>query len=132
MNLDKKKILHLIEYNNRNKQQILMESFIDIDELLKYNHRFNEQTLLFNDITLLTELSNKEVIDLIDNNSFDVNKISEFKNALNLGSKGEFLSDYTEDDYGKMRTYKVKGYDVGFAIKEDGDIVSIFNNSGFQ
>jgi hypothetical protein len=128
LKVDKEKAIRLMNFKNSHQQ--LFESFVDKSEMKKYEHRFNEHTLLQSDFETLNEAINQEVVDLIQNDSFDINNYSEFKKALNSGDKGEFLSDYTEDDYGKMTTYKVSGYNAGFAIKPDGDIVSLYNNSG--
>lgn len=73
-----------------------------------------------------------EVIQMIRNNEFDIDNNEEFSKALYKGDKSAFLTQYTASDFANMTTYKVKGLDIGYAIKSDGDIVSVFNNSGVK
>jgi len=125
------KILSEYDYNLKNTQKRLFESFVTISEINRYSHRLSESLSMELDATNLTESGDQQnVLDLIGSNQYDVNNNIEFKNSLKYGNRGEFLSDYTEDEYGQMKTYKLKGYNIGFAIKLDGDIVSLHNNSG--
>ncbi len=124
----KKEIFNKILYSNLNNKKKLVESFLRGEEFNNYKRRLNQESFLIND-NILSE-NNQDVIELINNNQFEVNNINEFKKSLSSGDRGEFLNDYTEDEYGQMKTYKIKGYNVGFAIKSDGDIVSVHNNSG--
>lgn len=121
------------DYDIKNTQRKLYESYINPREINRYSHRFSEMKSL--DDNLLNEsdnLDNVSLIGLIENNEFEINNYAEFIKSLKSGDRGEFLTDYDGSEYGKMRTYKVKGYNVGFAIKSDGDIVSVHNNSGIK
>jgi hypothetical protein len=65
--------------------------------------------------------------------SFKKSNPSEFKTAIaETENRGAFLGGYSEDDYKKMNTYLSTDGKTGFAIKEDGDLVSVFNNGGVK
>ena len=59
----------------------------------------------------------------------DMNIVKRFVNSLYSGKRSGFLSYYTEDELKEMNLFLVKGHDAGFAVKTDGDIVSVHNNS---
>ncbi len=132
--MDKKQVeryYQLIEYANRNNKKILLEEFIKGSEMDSYARRFYQNESMFDDVNSLVEgVDSSIVVDLINNDEFVVNDVAEFKKSLHSSSRGEFLSDYSDEDYSKMKTYQVKGYNAGFAIKSDGDIVSVHNNTG--
>jgi hypothetical protein len=53
--------------------------------------------------------------------------VSHFMNSLRKSKKPEYLSDFSEKDFGNMRVFKLPNYDIGFAL--DGDeIVAVHNN----
>lgn len=85
------------------------------------------------DVTAEDTPEQQEIINKINNNDFEVNDVDNFLDSLHKSQYKEFLTDYQkqqlEDDY---TTYKVSGYDAGFAIKSDGDIVSVHNNTGIK
>lgn len=97
--------------------------------------RINEMSFVFlnslDSSDFLFENDNREkLIKRILNGDFEVDNHRNFLNSMNQSQRKEMLSDYTVDDFKEMTTYKVNGYNVGFAIKDDGDIVSVHNNSG--
>lgn len=116
-------------YKKLNNQNILTEQFINSNEQTRYEQRLFESYFITNDTLNEGSLDNQDILARINNNEFDVNS-SEFANSLNSGNKTEFLTPYTPNELGKMKTFKVKGFNAGFAIKSDGDIVSVHNNSG--
>ena len=71
-----------------------------------------------------------KVIQLIQNNQFEIGNNQAFFNASQKSGRKEMLSNYSPQEYKDMKTFLLKGYDIGYAIKPDGDIVSVFNNSG--
>jgi hypothetical protein len=130
--LNKFKLLSKYDYDLKSTQQKLIESFIDKKQIDRYSQRMSEMISIFEtENNLIESEDNQIVLDLIKNLKFDKNS-PEFNKALKSGNRGEFLSDYSLDDYGKMDTYKLKNYNIGFAIKSDGDIVSVLNNSGIK
>jgi hypothetical protein len=52
-----------------------------------------------------------------------------FCTALATSKHREFLHPFTYDDFVKFRLFKIHGLNAGFAIKPDGDLVSVHNNS---
>lgn len=75
----------------------------------------------------------EQVVALIQNNQFEVNNYERFLNSLFKGKNKAFLSNYSAEDLQKeFKTFQLKGYDIGYAIKNDGDITSVFNNSNVR
>lgn len=102
----------------------------------QFKHLMREASLLSLsglDVTAEDTPEQQEIINKINNNDFEVNDVDNFLDSLHKSQYKEFLTDYQkqqlEDDY---TTYKVNGYDAGFAIKSDGDIVSVHNNTGIK
>ena len=122
------KNMFLTEYINNGN----FESFLRENRIREYSFRYND--LLF--ITEDNDEKEKEtdernkVLKLIDKNDFVINDAEDFKKALLKGKRTSFLTDYDFDEYrNSFKTFKLRGYDIGYAIKNDGDIVSVFNNS---
>lgn len=137
MKKDLKRFMELTSYNYdlMSTKKKLMEEFIKPIELSRYSHRLSEMNSLIESDTIEeggNMMNHGVVVNLIRNKNFDVNDYSSFGVSLKSGNRGEFLTDYTLDEYGKMTTFKVKGFNIGFAIKSDGDIVSVHNNSGIS
>ena len=74
----------------------------------------------------------EKVIRLIQNNQFVVNNPKDFFDAAKKSRRKAMLTDYSPQEYKNMKTFLLKGYDIGYAIKNDGDIVSVFNNSSVR
>lgn len=73
--------------------------------------------------------SRQAVVDAINSNNFD-ERAESFFESYRTNKHAEYLSAYSLADFRQMKTYKVNGYDAGFAIKSGGDIVSVHNNTG--
>tara|TARA_Y100000034_G_scaffold81684_1_gene97912 strand:+ start:185 stop:931 length:747 start_codon:yes stop_codon:yes gene_type:complete len=58
--------------------------------------------------------------------------VKRFYVSLNSGKRSGFLTYYTDEELRDMHLYLVKGHNAGFAIKTDGDIVSVHNNSSLK
>ena len=54
----------------------------------------------------------------------------EFYSSVSSNPRVEFLTLYSINDLMGMSLYKLPGYKIGFAIKSDGDIVSVHNSEG--
>ena len=75
----------------------------------------------------------KKVIELIKNNRFDVNNYELFIKSYKCGKLATFLTNYTKDELIKegIKTFKVHGYNIGFALKPIAsgmEIVALHNN----
>lgn len=72
-----------------------------------------------------------EVLELIKNGEFDNDPV-EFKKSLSKSKHAEMLTSYAVNDLKKMKLFKVKGFNIGFALKKkDGkfnEIVAVHNN----
>jgi hypothetical protein len=65
----------------------------------------------------------------IHTNEWDNNPEKFFK-SFTSSDKSEYFSPYTLNEIKYFDLYKLKGYDIGFALKKDGDIILVHNNSG--
>lgn len=71
-----------------------------------------------------------EVLELLESADLTATP-QEFLDSINKSKHKEMLSDYSIDELSKMDLYKVPGYNIGYALKNDGDgvdIVSVHNN----
>lgn len=59
----------------------------------------------------------------------DLGIVQKFVKSLYSGKRSGFLSYYDEKEFEAMDLFLVKDQSAGFAIKQDGDIVSVHNNS---
>jgi hypothetical protein len=118
-------------YNRRNSDKFLMECFIDEKTQDRYYQRMFEMDSL-DESSLIEDGDSHEILQMIDNNEFEVNNNSSFLKSLKSGKRIEYLIPYTLEHLNQMTTYKLKGYDAGFAVKADGDIVSVHNNTGIS
>jgi hypothetical protein len=74
-----------------------------------------------------------EVISRIANNTWEVDtpELAEsFLASINTSTRIEFITPYTAEELANFRLFKVDGMNIGFAIKEDGDIILVHNNEG--
>ncbi len=57
----------------------------------------------------------------------------EFESAINKSKAGKYgaaVYVYSPEEYAKMKLFQTPDGNSGFAIKEDGDIVSVFSSGG--
>jgi len=99
----------------------LIETYSDVYEELSEDNELDERYI---------------VIQKIKNNDFIHNPKS-FLNSIRKTYRAEMLTDYSLEDLEDMMTFKLDGYDIGYALKKDDDgdyseIVSVFNNSGIK
>lgn len=114
-------------------KNILNEIYIS-ENKKKYTVRLASLSLCENILNEDIDPRTQQIISLIDNNRFEVNNYESFLNSLNSGKRGGFLSKYDIKELidSGIKTYKLKNYNIGFAIKPDGDIISVHNNSGIK
>lgn len=75
----------------------------------------------------------QEIVDKINNDEFDKDDFKGFIESMGKSDRLQYLTEYTEQQLQEhFHTYKVQGFDVGFAIKDDGTITSVHNNSGIK
>jgi hypothetical protein len=95
---------------------------------------------MFNTILVLNNFSINEnfgdskkrtdVINLINNNEFETTP-DEFRKSLLMSKHKEMLSNYTVQELSQMKLFKLKNYNIGYALKQQKngiDIVAVHNN----
>ena len=105
-----------------------------INELKEYNEYKNKMalhTIMESFFSLDEGKADPKVLELIQNDEFDTNP-AEFKKSLSKSKHQEMLTDYDAKELKKMKLFKLKGYNIGFALKKkDGkhqEIVAVHNN----
>lgn len=105
-----------------------------INELKEYNERRNKMALhmIMEGFFSLNEgKEDSEVLELIKNGEFESNAV-EFKNSLSKSKHQKMLTDYSIPQLKKMKLFKLKGYNIGFALKKkDGkfqELVAVHKN----
>lgn len=128
-------IKQLSEYVKRLAHQTLMEEFISPLRLKEYTRRHWQHQHL-TESGFLTEDSNGQtpgsdsLISLIKTDQWEEPNPENFLRSLTSGKRSEMLTPYSVGELSKMHLFKVRDYNAGFAIKPDGDIVAVHNNTG--
>ena len=110
---------------------------INTDSIIKkledsINSEVYEKRLL-NDLLMIDVVkdnvneSKDSIINLIKDGQF-INDTNKFYKSFNKSDKISFLTPYKIEDLKEFNCYKLKGYNIGFAIKPDGDIILVHNN----
>jgi hypothetical protein len=112
--------------------KIIKESFQRPFKLKQTNHiRLDE--ILFNEDKVNPDVVSKDVLNKIESNLFEKPNPNSFAQALSKSKHQEMLTDYSPEELTQMKLFKLKGYDIGYALKKykDGtfsEIVAVFNN----
>lgn len=129
-------------YKRLAAQNILGEGLVEPDNFPKqkpgggdpdtYSRLACDQGLMANVVMSLQEGDdNESILSMINNDEWEEQNPESFKQSLESGKRSEYLTYYTVEELSKMRLFKLKGHNVGYAIKDnEGDIVSVHNNSG--
>ena len=102
----------------------------------EYQRLFMNQLLMLDVVAESGEIikENKdEAISRITNNNWEVDTpelVESFLASINTSTRVEFMTPYTADELSNFRLFKVDGMNIGFAIKEYGDITLVHNNEG--
>jgi hypothetical protein len=128
-------------------KNLLNEEIGKIKKMMGISHKpinlpYHEHLIeIYSDIpTEITEISEVDdryiVINKIKHNDF-IHSPKLFLKSIRKSSRGEMLTEYSLEELEDMLTFKLDGYDIGYALKKgDGDeyneIVSVFNNSGIK
>jgi len=106
------------------------------NEIKKYQIRLSNN-LRLEQIFILSEQIEDDrsiPIKLIQDDQWENHNPKEFKIALEKSKHPGMLTNYSVGEFDKMKLFKLKGYDIGFALKnfngKDQEIVAVFNNSG--
>ena len=127
-------------YKRLAAQNILAESVVEKEELPlqepgegsaeRYSTLAAEHDMMANVFAIGEGDDNGSVLEMIRSDEWEEKDAKRFLDSLNAGKRGGFLTPYSESDLAKMNLFKLKDHNLGFAIKDDGDIVSVHNNSG--
>jgi hypothetical protein len=84
--------------------------------------------LLMQDVVAEEVMESKdEVIEKLMRGSLETTP-EEFLASVKASSRVEFMTPYTEEELSTINLFKVEGFNIGFAVKEDGDIILVHNN----
>jgi len=130
------------QYQRLAAQQLLAESLVEPDDRLEleqgggsaseYAERFADHELM-KGIALLEEgEDDPSALELIASDAWEEQNPQRFVESLTASKRGAFLTPYTPEELSSMKLFKLNGYNIGFAIKSDGDIVSVHNNAGVR
>jgi len=102
-----------------------------IDEALKNTYeRIYVNYLLMLDVvddTTNESLVVDDVVGAFNTNDFD-NDTQKFYDSFNNSKRLTYLHPYSIGELKSIKTFKLRGYDIGFAIKKNGDIILVHNN----
>ena len=128
-------------------KNLLNEEIGKIKKMMGISHRpintsYHEHLIeiysdVYNEIAEEDEIDDKDIVlKKIKNNDF-IDNPKLFLDSIKKSSRGEMLTEYSLEDLEDMLTFKLDGYDIGYALKkgyddEYNEIVSVFNNSGIK
>lgn len=104
---------------------------VDMPYRMFYHNHLIENVF---DDEIVESSENDEVLNIINKNALENVSAKEFYGSLYGGSKHpEMLTKYSASELGKMKLFKVPGYNIGYALKKwkDGkysEIVAVHNN----
>lgn len=98
----------------------------------EYAERFLDQELM-KGLTLLEEGDDDpSAIDLISKDIWEEGDPHRFAESLYSSKRESMLTPYDLGEFASMKLFKLKNYNIGFALKSDGDIVAVHNNAGVR
>ena len=120
--------------------QFVNERFIDYDveyaqpevEMIsgiseRYEKRYLDM-LLMEDVVKEDTYENKnDIIEKISNGNWETNA-DEFLDSVNSSKRVEFLTPYSVEELSTFKLFKLEGYNIGFALKDEDDIILVHNN----
>lgn len=123
-------------------QKTLAEALIEPDDRLdfeqgggsavEYSERFADQELMKGVAMLEEGNETSGVLELIDADAWEEGDPHRFAESLYSSQRGEFLTPYSLSEFSSMNLYKLKSHNMGFAIKNDGDVIAVHNNAGIR
>lgn len=133
MILDFKKYIH--------KNLLQNEAFYNDTNISFNKYKFDHYKNLYREYLLSQDVfdytlneNTSEILFLLENNiweSDDKLLPNKFMNSLNKSKYIDYLSEYTLYELKDIKLFKLKGYDIGFGIK-NGDILLVHNNSNIK
>lgn len=96
---------------------------------LKYLRRHYDDLLMEDVVAEDVRESKDEVLQALTRGSLETTP-EEFLASVKASTRVEYMTPYTVDDLAAFNLFKVEGFNIGFAVKEDGDIILVHNNAG--
>lgn len=94
----------------------------------KYNKMYLDYLLMMDVVDdSSNESSRNDVIVAIQRNDFEDDP-QKFFDSYNKSTRVQFFTPYKINDLKQFRLCKLRGYNIGFAIKSNGDIILVHNN----
>jgi len=93
----------------------------------KYSKLYLDYLLMKNVIKENINENKNDIIISLNKNNFE-NDVDKFYNSIYKSKYVQFLTPYSKDDLNEFKLYKLKNYNIGFAIKKDGEIILVHNN----
>lgn len=130
------------QYRKLAAQNILAEALVEPEERIEqtpgggsaseYAERFADHEMM-KGIALLEEgEEDPGALERIKADDWEEQNPQRFMESLTASKRGAFLTPYSTEELASMKLFKLNGYNIGFAIKSDGDIVSVHNNAGVR
>lgn len=92
--------------------------------------RLKEQQELCSSFLSINENSS-DVLELIKNDEYENDPVK-FKQSLDKSKRSEMLTDYSIRELNELKLFKVRGFNIGFALKKKNgkfsEIVAVHNN----
>ncbi len=94
----------------------------------------NIRQLLHEELTKIKDKVSPKVCRMIENGEWESPNPVSFLNSLELSQHKQMLTPYTIDELRNMRLYKLKGLNIGYALKKPSEdegyteIVAVHNN----
>jgi len=120
--------------------QFVNERFIDYDvdyaqpevEMIsgiseRYEKRYLDMLLMEDVVKEDTNEDRNDILEKISTGNWKTTP-DEFLDSVNASKRIEFLTPYSVEELSEFRLFKLEGYKIGFALKEDGDIILVHNN----
>ena len=128
-----KETLHERTERNLSKNLDSMLSMSKTSDDKQHYERLFYQQQLMRDVFRgsISEDQNTALSD-INNDQWEEKNPNSFMKSLYSSKRAQFLSPYSEDEFSQMGLYKLKNHSIGFAIKKDGDIIAVHNNSNYS
>jgi len=100
---------------------------------LKVSNHLRNESLFKSGIDEGDDAKREQVLNLIQNNQWEDQDPYSFYKSLKKSKHSLMLTDYSPAELSNMKLFKLKGYDIGFALKQFEDkgykeIVAVHNN----
>lgn len=92
----------------------------------------NFTTYIMSNVNEAKSFDRDVIVSMIENDEWETPSGKSFKTALEKSKHKEMLTIYDASELDKMKLFKLKGYDIGYALKMKAgkyqEIVAVFNN----